>query len=93
MLCPPVDGAVKPAVAKPESKKQPYRSLPGTRSRATRNMAWGRDKTTTRFPSIMISNTNEGFRMKNMEVMSKTFATLSNTGNSEGPPGVGTPNS
>ena len=39
-----------------------------SRSSTTRNMAKGRDK--TRFPSIVIKNTKQGFRMKNMEVMS-----------------------
>jgi hypothetical protein len=35
---------------------------------STRNVARGRDK--TRFPSIVISNTKQGFSVKNMEVMS-----------------------
>ena len=39
-----------------------------SRSSTTRNMAKGRDK--TRFPSIVISNTKQGFSMKIMEVMS-----------------------
>jgi hypothetical protein len=39
-----------------------------TRGSAAKNMARGRDK--TRFPSIVISNTKQGFSVKNMEVMS-----------------------
>ena len=68
---PPVDGVVKPAVAKPASKQQPsgvYLVICSTRSSATKNMARGRDM--TRFPSIVFSNTKQGFSVKNMEVMS-----------------------
>jgi hypothetical protein len=67
---PPVDGVLKPAVAKPASKQHPsvvYLFMCRTRSSATKNVARGIDK--TRFPSIVFSNTKQGFSVKNMEVM------------------------
>jgi hypothetical protein len=53
----------------PASSNPPgvYLIMCSTRSSATRNMDRGRDK--TRFPSILISNTKQGFNVKNMEVM------------------------
>jgi hypothetical protein len=70
LLLPWMEQWIPPLPSIPASSSPPgvYLVMRSTRSSATKNMARGRDK--NRFPSIMISNTKQGFSLKNMEVLS-----------------------